>query len=97
MSHAPAGPLDNSAATPYVDGMHRTTIYLDEALHALIRARAEKTGRTQASVIREVLAEGLVEGRERPYPSSIGRGASGLSDLGDRVDEVLAEGFGADS
>jgi hypothetical protein len=33
----------------------------------------------------------------RPMPRSIGSGKSGIPDLGERVDEFLAEGFGSDS
>jgi predicted transcriptional regulator len=74
--------------------MHKTTVYLDEQIYLKIRRLAEATGRTQAMIIREALAE-YQGSSKRKRPSSIGAGASGTADLSDRAEELL-EGFGED-
>lgn len=74
--------------------MHKTTVYLDEQIYLKIRRLAEATGRTQAMIIREALAE-YQGSSKRKRPSSIGAGASGAPDLSDRAEELL-QGFGED-
>jgi len=71
--------------------MHKTTLYLDDATYERIRRRAEASGTTQASIIREALAAFL--GESMPRPSSIGMGDSGSGDLSERAEELL-EGMG---
>ena len=74
--------------------MHKTTIYLDERIYRLIRAKAEAARTTQAAVIREAL-EAYVGGRgSLRRPRSIGLGA-GASDLSERAEDLLA-GMGDD-
>jgi plasmid stability protein len=71
--------------------VNKTTVYLpDELKHALARIAAA-TGRSEADLIREALAE-LVRTSGRPRPRG-GLFASGDPSLSGRVDEALA-GFG---
>jgi predicted transcriptional regulator len=72
--------------------MHRTTIYLDEALHERVRQLADASGRTQAAVIRDAVLAYTTGGQR---PSSIGLGQSGRGDLSEQAEELL-EGFGED-
>ncbi len=51
--------------------MEKTTLYLPESLQAELRALASRTGRPQAALIREALAE-YVGRQEHPWPKSIG-------------------------
>jgi predicted transcriptional regulator len=74
---------------PYLDGMHKTTLYLEDDLRERIARVAKATGRSQAEVIRDALREYL---SRRKRPRSIGLGKGG-PDLGDRVEELL-QGFG---
>jgi predicted transcriptional regulator len=71
--------------------MHKTTLYLEDGLYAKIRQLADAKDRTQASVIREAVAE-YFSGKKRK-PRSIGMGHSKARDLSDRA-EALLEGFG---
>jgi len=68
--------------------MHRTTVYLDEQVCADLARIAEDTGRSQAELIREALAEYTHRARVKA-PRSIGAGASGRGDLSARFDELL--------
>ncbi len=78
---------------PYIVCMHKTTVYLQEALYEQIRALAQATGRSQATLIREALAAYAMT--QRPTPTSVGLGSSGLPNLSERVDQEL-EGMGED-
>ncbi len=71
--------------------MHKTTLYLEDAIYAKIRRLADARGRTQAALIREAVAQ-YVSGKKRK-PRSIGMGRSGRGDLSTRA-EALLEGFG---
>ncbi len=73
--------------------MHKTTVYLDDALRDRIQSLAESTGRSQAFIIREALAQYTARRVERPR--SIGMGESGTENLAERSEELL-EGFGTD-
>lgn len=68
--------------------MHKTTLYLDDALYARLQREAEARGTTQALVVREALAAYVV-GRKRKS-KSVGLGRSGKGDLSERADELLA-------
>ena len=76
-------------------GMVKTTVYLPGPLKDRISRVARAQRRSEAAVIRDALEKYTAnEGRPRPtLPlfESVGR-----PDLADRVDEVLAEGFGRD-
>jgi predicted transcriptional regulator len=78
--------------------MNRTTIHLDDELQERLRKHAEITGQTQSAIVREALVAALDRSEAMPYPRSVGLADGGPSttDLSDRVDELLAEGFGED-
>ena len=75
--------------------MLKTTIYLPPPLKDRISRVARAQSRSEAAVIRDALEKYTAnEGRPRPtLPlfESVGR-----PDLAERVDEILAEGFGRD-
>jgi predicted transcriptional regulator len=67
--------------------MIRTTVYLDERDAAALRRMAAQTGRSQASIIREAVAEATRPARRRTFKSHgaargtgepIGRGAEAI-------------------
>lgn len=76
-------------------GMVKTTIYLPEPLKERVRRVASEQRRSEAAVIRDALEE-YTAGRERPRPTLPLFSSIGHPDLAERVDEVLAEGFGRD-
>jgi predicted transcriptional regulator len=71
--------------------MHKTTLYLDDALYARLQREAEERGTTQALVVREAIAAYVAKRRKKPR--SVGMGRSGKGDLSTRADAYL-EGFG---
>jgi hypothetical protein len=75
-------------------GMVKTTIYLPERLKDRVRRTAREQNRSEAAVIREAL-EQYTAGRERPRPT-LPLFKSRRGDIAERVDEILAEGFGRD-
>lgn len=73
--------------------MRKTTIYLEEADDLLLTQVARRRGSTRTDLIREAIRQLL--GHEttlprRPRPL----GNSGQADTSQRVDEILADGFG---
>lgn len=68
--------------------MHKTTLYLDDALYARLQREADERGTTQALVVREALAAYVT--RRRRKPRSVGLGRSGKGDLSARADAYLA-------
>jgi Arc/MetJ-type ribon-helix-helix transcriptional regulator len=75
-------------------GMVKTTIYLPEPLKERVRRAAAEQRRSEAAVIRDAL-EKYTADRERPRPT-LPLFKSGRGDIAERVDEILAEGFGRD-
>ncbi len=75
--------------------MHKTTIYLHEALYERIRQLADATGRTHAAVVREALEEYLGGGNRVRRPRSVGLGV-GAPDLSTRAEELL-KGMGEEA
>jgi hypothetical protein len=72
--------------------MHKTTVYLPDRLRQGVSRMARATGRSEADVIRQAIAELVAGERQRPRP----RGAlfvSGDPGLSEEVDKPL-EGFG---
>ncbi|MEN8152050.1 MAG: CopG family transcriptional regulator [Planctomycetota bacterium] len=67
--------------------MKRTTVKLPDDLDARLRHLAERRGVRLSTVVREAIAEYV--GRRRPR--SFGAGASGRSDISERIEEILAE------
>lgn len=74
---------------PYLNSMHKTTLYLEDEVRERIARVARATGRSQADLIRGALRAFFVR---RKKPQSIGLGKGG-PDLSDRAEELL-EGFG---
>jgi hypothetical protein len=75
-------------------GMKKTTVYLPDELSRDLKRAAAESGRSKAELIREGIAS-VVEAKLTPRP----RGplfSSGDPTLAERVDELLAEGFGED-
>ena len=68
--------------------MLKTTVYLDDEQVLALRQLSEATGRPQAELIREAVAEYTVRS-SRPKPAGAGRFRSGRSDLGERAEELL--------
>jgi predicted transcriptional regulator len=73
--------------------MIRTTVYLDERDAAALRRLAAQTGRSQASIIREAVAEATRPARERTFRSH-GAGRGSGEPVGRRADEILREELG---
>lgn len=74
--------------------LQKTTLYLDRDDYARIKARARAEGRAPAELIREAVATYIFE-RPVVLPRSLGSGKSGLGDLSERAEELLA-GMGSD-
>jgi Ribbon-helix-helix protein, copG family len=71
--------------------MKKMSIYVDPEVDRALTRRAEREGRTKASLIRRALAEAA---GIRPRPKAVGV-FSGPGDLSTKVDEYLREtGFG---
>lgn len=68
--------------------MHKTTIYLPDELKAAVSGEAERSGRSEAEVIRAAVAAAVLPERPKPHP-----GLFSGEPVADRVDELLA-GFG---
>jgi post-segregation antitoxin (ccd killing protein) len=93
----------------YMD-VRRTTLILPEPLDAALRQEAARRGVTVSALTREAIAAHLgmhAEGttgesddssasRPRRRLSFTGAGASGRSDISERIEEILREDFGRD-
>ena len=53
--------------------MLKTTVYLPEDLQCALKEEARRTGRREAAILREALADYL-RNQDRPQPRSIGAG-----------------------
>jgi plasmid stability protein len=72
-------------------GSERTTVTLPAALTRRLRTEARAHDRSVSSLIREAL-EAYLAGQPAPeLPSFAGVGDSGITDLSERVEELLAE------
>jgi predicted DNA-binding protein len=70
--------------------MHRTSLFLDEDTIKRIQKLARARGVSFATLVREALAQYVVEAEpSSPVPSIAGRFASGETDTSERVDELL--------
>lgn len=76
-------------------GMRRTTVYLPEELKAALERTAAAQGASEAEVIRKALSAATTD-HAHPKPR-LPLFDSGDAMLAERVDEVLAAGFGVDS
>lgn len=75
--------------------MKKTSIYLEASLDRELRLIAEAEGKSKAEVIREALADRVMEAHPQPRIQAIGVGKGGPGDVADNVDRYL-EGFGED-
>lgn len=75
-------------------GMVKTTLYLPEELKTRIERRAREQKQSEAEVIRSALDESLPP--LAPPRPRLPLFDSGDPTLAERVDEILAEGFGRD-
>lgn len=75
--------------------MQKTTVYLDQAAYNCLKRIARRRKRAPAAMIREAVAEYTARHASRRRPRSIGAFRSGIPDLGQRAEELLA-GFGED-
>jgi hypothetical protein len=73
--------------------MLKTTVYLTPALKARLETAARARGQSEADVIREAISTFTAGERPRPRLPLV-RGPAGTTDLAERVDEMLAAGFG---
>jgi hypothetical protein len=74
--------------------MVKTTVYLPESLKRRLEQIARTQGRSEAEIIRRAL-ETFTADQDRPRPR-LPLFASGDPTLAERVDDILAEGFGRD-
>ena len=72
-------------------GMEKTTVYLRQAQKRALAQAAKVSGRSEADLIREGID--TVTARHSAVEPTLPLFDSGLSDLAERVDELL-EGFG---
>jgi predicted transcriptional regulator len=73
--------------------MVKTTVYLDEADLAALRRLAAATGRSQAELIREAVAEKAQAAGPRRL-SFIGAGQGSGEPVGRHADEIIREELG---
>lgn len=73
-------------------GMRRTTVYLPDHLKAALQRTAAAEGRSEAEVIRSALSAATAN-QAHPRPR-LPLFDSGDPSLAERVDDVLATGFG---
>jgi hypothetical protein len=73
--------------------MVRTTVYLDEADLAAIRRMAAETGRSQAALIREAVAE-KARGASPRRLTFIAAGQGPKAAVGRHADEIIREELG---
>ena len=75
--------------------MVKTTVYLPEDLKHRLEQIARAQQRSEAEIIRTALAE-FTAAQHRPRPTlPLFRGRA-VTNIAERVDEILAEGFGRD-
>jgi plasmid stability protein len=72
----------------------RTTVYLPEDLKRRLERTARHRRTSEAEVIRAALDEHTA--KEQPRPRLPLFRGSGTTNVAERVDEILAEGFGRD-
>lgn len=75
--------------------MDKTTVYLDPDDYRRLKRLAAAQGRPSAELVREAVAEYAARHVPKRPARSVGSGASGRTDLGERSEELLA-GMGQD-
>ena len=68
----------------------KTTVYLDAADYARLKAIARGRGRPPAELVREAVSEYAARHAPKRRPKSLGMAASGRRDLGQRAEDLLA-------
>ena len=75
--------------------MRRTTVFADDEVLDALLAMARRRGVTLAQITREALAAYVSRHRgKRRRLSLVGIGRSGRSDVAERAEDLLKEGFG---
>lgn len=69
--------------------MKRTTVKLPDELDARLRHEAERRATTVSEVTREAIKEHLGAHKDRRRLMAAGAGASGRSDISERIEEIL--------
>lgn len=72
----------------------KTTVYLDAEDYRRLKAMARAQGGTAAEMVREAVAEYVHARDSRVRPTSIGIARSSGGRVGERAEELLADGFG---
>ena len=70
--------------------MKRTTVKISDELDARLRHEAQRRGRTISELTREALEAYVGTGERRRFRAA-GAGASGRSDVSERIEEILAD------
>ena len=79
-----------------MSGRQKTTVYLEADDYRRLKTIARRRGETPAALIREAVAEYGRRHEDRCLPRSLGAGRSGLGDLAERAEELLA-GLGGET
>ncbi len=69
----------------------KTTLYLPDDLKGALEVEARRRGVSEAEVVRDALRQALTSRPARPKGGFI----RGREPIADRVDELLADGFGS--
>lgn len=70
--------------------MRRTTVKLPDEMDARLRHEAERRGTTISELTREAIEAHLGGGRTRRRLLAAGAGASGHTDISERIEAILA-------
>ena len=71
--------------------MQRTTVKLPDDLDARLRHESQRRGVTVSALTREAIETLLASPRGRRRLLAAGAGASGRSDISERIEQILAE------
>jgi predicted DNA-binding protein len=74
--------------------MVKTSVYLPDDLKERLAQAAQVSGESEAHIIRSALEQWLAQLLSRPQSQLLGSIRFGDPDLADKVDEILAGGFG---
>jgi hypothetical protein len=74
--------------------MVKTSVYLPDDLKERLAQAAQVSGESEAHIMRSALEQWLAQLLPRPRSRLLGSIRFGDPDLPDRVDEILADGFG---
>lgn len=73
--------------------MEKTTVYLEGGDYRRLKRVAARRRVAPAALLREAVAEYVARHDTGRRPRAIGSGRSGRSDLSERAEELLVEGF----